>query len=449
MKLSVSKNANINYLAKIIEIDESNFSPHPNADKLKLVHIFGNTISTGIDSQPGLYVYFPVECVIDSEFLKFHNLYRDKTLNNSPECGGFFEAKGRVRCVKLRGLASEGFIMPLSALEEFCAESIEGDITNTSFDTIGDKLLVWKYVIKLPPTRNSDKIVKAVWSDKIVENQFRFHIDTPKLQDNLFKINPEDLIQITAKLHGTSLICCKLNTYRKLNWFEKLLKRFKMNIKETEYVSFCSSRKVIKSPEINPNVQKGYYDYDIWTIAHQIVDPYLTKGMTIYAEIVGYQPNGKPIQGKYDYGCIYDPKKFDYTKLTVGEMYKANLFNIYIYRITLTNEDGKVYEFSAKQVQDWCNENGLNVVPEVYYGRAKDLFDLSLEHHWHDNFIDALRDKYLEKDSIYCNNKVPEEGIVIRRETSTIDVYKFKSKRFLTHETEELDKGNVDIETNQ
>jgi hypothetical protein len=125
MKLSVSKNANINYLAKIIEINESNFSPHPNADKLKLVHIFGNTISTGIDSQPGLYVYFPVECVIDSEFLKFHNLYRDKTLNNNSECGGFFEAKGRVRCVKLRGLASEGFIMPLSALEEFCAESIE------------------------------------------------------------------------------------------------------------------------------------------------------------------------------------------------------------------------------------------------------------------------------------------------------------------------------------
>ena len=77
------------------------------------------------------------------------------------------------------------------------------------------------------------------------------------------------------------------------------------------------------------------------------------------------------------------------------------------------------------------------------------MFDLSLEHHWHDNFIDALRDKYLEKDSIYCNNKVPEEGIVIRRETSTIDVYKFKSKRFLTHETEELDKGNIDIETNQ
>ena len=61
MKLSVSKNANINYLAKIIEINESNFSPHLNANKLKLVHIFGNTISTGIDSQPGLYVYFPVD----------------------------------------------------------------------------------------------------------------------------------------------------------------------------------------------------------------------------------------------------------------------------------------------------------------------------------------------------------------------------------------------------
>ena len=35
MKLTTSKNANINYLAKIIKLEESNFSPHPNADKLQ------------------------------------------------------------------------------------------------------------------------------------------------------------------------------------------------------------------------------------------------------------------------------------------------------------------------------------------------------------------------------------------------------------------------------
>lgn len=37
MKLTTSKEANINYLAKIIKLDEHNFRPHPNADRLQLV----------------------------------------------------------------------------------------------------------------------------------------------------------------------------------------------------------------------------------------------------------------------------------------------------------------------------------------------------------------------------------------------------------------------------
>lgn len=55
----------------------------------------------------------------------------------------------------------------------------------------------------------------------------------------------------------------------------------------------------------------------------------------------------------------------------------------------------------------------------------------------------------MEKDSVLCKNKVPEEGIVLRREVTNIDVYKLKANRFLVKETQELDKGAIDIESAQ
>lgn len=215
MKLSTSKDANVNYLARIIKLEDSNFSPHPNADKLKLVHLHGNTISTGIDTTPGYYVYFPVECVIAPEFLKFHNLYRESTLNANPEEKGFFEESGRVKCIKLRGVASEGFIMPFKALYDFInvnngpttlleIERTAMDLVNQSFDTVKETKLVWKYVIKVKTTgvNLNGKVKKARMIDRIIEDQFRFHIDTLKLQDNIYNINPKDLIQISIKCHG-------------------------------------------------------------------------------------------------------------------------------------------------------------------------------------------------------------------------------------------------------
>lgn len=454
MKLTTSTDANINYLAKIVKLEDSNFAPHPNADKLQLVHLYGNTISTSIEAKPGIYVYFPVECVICSDFLKYHNLYRTPSLNSNPEETGFFEDSGRVRCIKLRGVASEGFLMPYKALYQFINEEENDEIealVDTTFDTVNDIKLVWKYIIQVSiPRTNLGKSVKSnSISSAIIEGQFRFHIDTPKLQDNVYAINPQDLIQISIKQHGTSAIFCNLLTKRKLSWKERLAKKLGIKVEELKYTTFCSSRKVIKNPILNPTLSKGYYDCDIWNLALDVVKPLISPGMTIYAEIVGYMPDGKNIQSGYDYKCIYDPKTYKYSEMTATQMYNAKLFDIIVYRITNTDICGKVHEYSAKQVKDWCVENGLHPVTELYYGYAKDLFDLDLATHWNENFIDALRSTYLEGDSVLCNNKVPEEGIVVRREVSNISVYKLKANRFLQKETKELDKGIIDIESAQ
>lgn len=123
MKLTISKNANINYLARIVQVDT--FHPHPNADKLKLCTVEGYIISTGIDSVEGIYVYFPVECVINPKFLKYHNLYRKKELNQNPEQSGFLKNQEELNVLNSGGgIASEGFIMPINSLISYINDNV-------------------------------------------------------------------------------------------------------------------------------------------------------------------------------------------------------------------------------------------------------------------------------------------------------------------------------------
>jgi hypothetical protein len=156
------------------------------------------------------------------------------------------------------------------------------------------------------------------------------------------------------------------------------------------------------------------------------------------------------IQKDYDYKCVYNPKSFDYQKMTPKQMYHARLFDIIVYRITYTNVDGKVFEFSTQQVKEFCKKYSLHSVKELYYGRAENLFpNLNINEHWHEEFLTNLRNMYLEQRSVLCNNNVPEEGIVLRREVNGIDVYKLKSINFLEKESKMLDRGEIDIESNQ
>ena len=192
-----------------------------------------------------------------------------------------------------------------------------------------------------------------------------------------------------------------------------------------------SSRKVIKN-QYNDNPGKNhFYSYDLWEDIAKILEPILTEGISIYGECAGMTKNNLYIQKDYDYGC------------------QQNKFKIYVYRITFTNTSGEVFEFSAKQTKDYCVKFDLNYVPEYYYGFAKDLFNISTENHWQENFLQKLSETYLEKDCDICLNKVPAEGIIIRKESSNFEAFKHKSFRFRERESKQLDSGEVDMETQE
>lgn len=94
----------------------------------------------------------------------------------------------------------------------------------------------------------------------------------------------------------------------------------------------------------------------------------------------------------------------------------------------------------------------LYILPEMYYGLAKDYLDVEYSTKeseiFREDFLEKLIEQYLEKDCWMCKDKIPGEGVCIRVDKLDIfDVYKLKSFRFLERETKLLDEGEVDIET--
>lgn len=57
----------------------------------------------------------------------------------------------------------------------------------------------------------------------------------------------------------------------------------------------------------------------------------------------------------------------------------------------------------------------------------------------------VLSDLYLEKDDEYCFNKVPSEGICVRRDFPFL-VLKFKSAKFRTMESKIIEESVADVE---
>lgn len=190
MKLIKSKKASENYLSKIVKIDTFRKHNDPEVNKLKCCTIDGFNMITGIDSEPGLYVYFPALSQINSDFLSYANLYKHKELNKDPEQSGMFEDNGRVKAIKLRGEISEGFIIPVVVLQNYVLsvtnKELDGITEGTEFDAVEhDGKEFWiskKYVPKHTQQpgsgvrgKQSKKVPKGL--DKVIDTQFRFHYD--------------------------------------------------------------------------------------------------------------------------------------------------------------------------------------------------------------------------------------------------------------------------------
>lgn len=435
MKLSISENANPNYLAKIVTLNEPR--KHSNADRLQCWSIDFQNVITDLSYQLGdVCIYFPIECTINKDLISYMNGFEDKALNQNPEERGFFNKHARVRAISLRGEKSQGFLVKLSFIMQWLNEDTNDAFNeNEEFDTINGITLCQKYIPKLSKTQGSGNVKqrnKIQRISRLVPDQFRLHVDTSNLRKNVHNIYPNDTISLAYKKHGTSFVVGNVLTKKKLKLHHKILKALKIPIEDKVYDIVYSSRKVVKN-EYETKQNQHFYGTDIWGIVKEELKDRILPGLTLYGEIIGFLPDGGYIQKQYDYGC------------------KQGEHKTYIYRITFTNPEGNVFEFDCNQIKEYCNKYELLFEDTlIYHGKANEYMPQNENEsisEWQSRLVTFLEGKHNEKDCYMCINKVPEEGIVLRKQSLfQYEAYKLKSARFLEYETKELDSGEENIE---
>jgi hypothetical protein len=433
--IQTSSNANPNYLCKVVQL--KGLTKHRNADRLQTIQIDFQTVITGMDAKEGeIYIYFPVECKINPDFLSYTSSFRDSSMNADESEKGFFEDNCRVKAMKLRGERSMGYIVPVGIVDKWSNNNDRSlsMFVGQEFDTVNDLLLVEKFVTKKKLSGVSNKNCKKPSLSRLIDGQIHLHVDTENLRRSAHMIEPDDFITITYKTHGTSWWVGNVLVKRALTLKERVAKWFKVDVVEQVYDLVYGSRRVVKNADLeDPKAKDHFFGYDLWEqIKNEVADK-IPKGFTLYGEMLGYDHNGGEIQKGFDYGCSHAGHKLE------------------VYRITQTTPDGLVTELSNSQIREFCYRVGLTPSTLFYSGKAKDFVTtkklIGLEE-WRELFITQLEERYNEKDCFMCKTAVPEEGVVIRKEgLFSYEAYKLKSFRFLEWESKSLDKGDEDIES--
>ena len=372
-----------------------NVRPHSNADRLQLADCFGNTVCVGLEYKEGdVGVYFPVDGQLSEEFCKVHDLVRRKDENGNA-AGGYLDPKKRnITAIKLRGEKSDGLFMPISCLDYCFDVAVAEDVLNVgdTIDIVNSHLICEKYIPKKNHKSHSGGgAVKAKKSKVPVAPTFFEHADTEQLVYNLADFKPGDYVDISLKMHGTSQRTGYLKIFQgyKRSFWDKLLRREGTPIYDWGYVS--GTRRVVLD-----TFDGGFYGSNAFREPHaKKFEGKLWKGETVYYEVVGFTDTGAPIMGScgneklgkdfvkqygketvFSYGCEPDGCKF-YNKAAEDLATKLNEHaeekilpqsDIYVYRMTMTNEDGNVVEYTPDFMRYRCELMGVKYVPSLWSG---------------------------------------------------------------------------------
>lgn len=358
-------NEHCGYVVKINQL-----RPHSNADRLQIAEIFGNPVIVSLDVKIGdIGVYFPSDLQLSERYCQVNDLVRRKDENGKPRGGYLDPNKRNIKALKLRGEKSDGLYMPITSLADFC--KISDLKVGDTIDVLNGEEICRKYI----PRSNHSEGGKGTGAPRKAKANiaptFYEHVDTAQLAYNLAAFKPGDLVQLTLKMHGTSGRTGYLPlVHTKRTWLDKLLGRHGKDYKEYGYIT--GTRRVV----LDGIRQGGFYNSD--DFRHAMAAKFegkLHKGEVVYYEIVGFQgPNGAPIMGEVANSKVKDPEfTKQYGAITTfaygcnqAQPYDADVpcCEVYVYRMTMVNEDGDVVEYSPDQIYERCEQMGVKHVPE-------------------------------------------------------------------------------------
>ena len=386
----------------------TNVRKHPNADRLLLADVFGNTVCVSTDYTEGqLGVYFPTDGQLSVEFAEKNNLVRKKD-DAGNNIGGYMDPdKRNVTAIRLRGEKSDGLFLPISALN-YCFAHGDASIELRAGDVIDGLVngheICCKYIPRSNTRRGTVTEGNRTRKKKVATAPlFKEHADTEQLAYNLGAFKVGDEIEITLKMHGTSQRTgylpvlqgykdspwCELrNAWRKM-WHG--LSKEKTPFEEEhdgepvyDYGYVSGTRRVVLE-----NYEGGFYGNNEFREQHsKIFEGKLWKGETVYYEVVGFTTSGAPIMASASNSKLND-KEFikQYGKETVfsygcsptgvGEVIdywdkectqpcrckKIPQSDIYVYRMTMTNPDGEVVEYTPDFMRYRCEQMAVKCVP--------------------------------------------------------------------------------------
>lgn len=364
---------------------------HENADRLQIATFFGNDTVVSLETKVGdIGVYFPSDLQLSKEYCERNNLVRKKDEYGN-NIGGFLDPdKRNIKAIKLRGEKSDGLFMPLESFA-YCyeADGNSPDVVVANL-SIGDQVTVLnghdicqKYI-----PRTNVRVGHASVGNKTRKHKdpysplFAEHSDTEQLAYNHGAFKYGDHVEVTLKMHGTSQRTAYLPILKgyKRTLRDKIFRKEGTPIYEYGYVS--GTRRVVLE-DFNG---EGFYGSNAFRQQHHnAFVGKLMKGETVYYEVVGFTDNGTPIMGNGDnkklgndfvkkygettvfsYGCrpdglILKHGMDEFGAYSLQEVVPQS--DIYVYRMTMTNEDGFVVEYTPDFMRYRCEQIGVKTVP--------------------------------------------------------------------------------------
>lgn len=409
------------YVVKVNELRK-----HPNADRLNIATFFGNDTCVSLDIVKGeIGIYFPVDLQLSEEFCLENHLLRKKP-DGTPDTGYMDPKKRNVTAVRLRGEKSDGLFLPLKCVAYTGINLDELNIGDT-VTTLNGHEICKKYIPIRKHHSVGNKVNKTRKKKVPVAPLFVEHADTEQLAYNMNAFKNGDLVEITLKMHGTSgrtgylprlvdivptnvlAVFCEIkDRERKLNKLQKAMIAYfdKHSKPKYDWGLVSGTRRTVLD-----SFDGGFYGSNEFREKHEkTFEGKLHKNETVYYEIVGFTDDGTPIMPKasnkklnnkefikqygeetvFSYGCDPDNKKSD----------------LYVYRMTITNEDGDVVEYTPDFMRYRCEQMGVKCVPLLWRGFIPEEVNPG-------EYIKEIAEKYYDGPDPVGKTHV-REGVVCR-----------------------------------